>query len=307
MLAVVATIGYWVGRRRTHVVDESAKNRQELLRALDVARELEAITQRLRKAITAQVPAVNKFNSQLAHLEETDQLSWNELCDRVNDLLKPALRLGAEISNAHSSILQQMTQLSLFAELRTDPLTGAANRRAFDEALDSVVKQYTRYRASVSVAMLDIDFFKRVNDQYGHVQGDITLRELADLLKESLRECDMVARYGGEEFAIVMPHTALAAAAALSERLRATIEKSTRITVSIGLAELVLGDDPSTLMQRADAALYQAKLHGRNRVCAHEGVCGKIVEAENLPSSSQASPDAHGVCLSTSDETLSTH
>ena len=175
-LAVVATIGYWIGRRRTIVVDDSAKNRQEILRALDVARELEAITYRLRKSISSQVPAVNKFNSQLSHLEETDQLSWNELCDRVNDLLKPALRLGAEISNAHSSILQQMTQLSLFAELRTDPLTGASNRRAFDDSLDAMVKQYARYRAPVSVAMLDIDFFKRVNDQFGHVQNLETLK-----------------------------------------------------------------------------------------------------------------------------------
>jgi diguanylate cyclase (GGDEF)-like protein len=284
MLAIVAAIGYWVGRRRLVVTgDDSVKNRQELLRALDVAKELESITNRLRKSISAQVPAVNKFNSQLAHLEETDQLSWYELSERVSDLLKPAMRLGAEISNAHSSILQQMTQLSLFAELRTDPLTGAANRRTFDESLESVVKQYARYRAPVAVAMLDIDYFKRVNDQHGHVQGDIALRELAELLKGCLRECDTLARYGGEEFAIIMPHTALAAATALGERLRAAIEKNMLITVSIGVAELVLGDDPSTLVQRADAALYQAKLNGRNRVYAHEGICGRIVEATSLP------------------------
>jgi diguanylate cyclase len=280
MLALVAAIGYWVGRRRLKLAgDDRAKNRQEMLRALAVAQELEEITNRLRKSLASHVPAVVKFNSRLSRMEQCDSFGWHDLSERANELLKPALRLSTEISNAHSSILQQMTQLSLFAELRTDPLTGASNRRAFDDSLDGLVKQFTRYGVPVSIAMLDIDFFKRVNDQYGHMQGDMVLRELSELLRGSLRECDMVARYGGEEFAIVMPHTELYPAVKLCERLRASIEDNMTITVSFGVAELIVGDTPATAVQRADAALYQAKVHGRNRVYVHEGSSGRITES----------------------------
>ncbi|HEX3725163.1 MAG TPA: GGDEF domain-containing protein [Pirellulales bacterium] len=283
MLAVVAALGYWVGRRRySKGADERAKSRQEIDRALSVAKELETITNRLRKSISSHVPAVAKFNSRLARLEQCDNYGWLDLSDRANELLKPALRLSTEISNAHSAILQQMTQLSLFAELRTDPLTGVSNRRAFDDSLDSLSKQHSRYGVPVSVAMLDIDFFKRVNDHRGHLQGDILLREIADLLRESVRECDMVARYGGEEFAIVMPHTTLQPACGLSERLRASIEEHLPITVSIGVTELVKGDTPTAAIQRADAALYLAKVNGRNCVYVHEGPQGSAIPARQL-------------------------
>jgi diguanylate cyclase len=291
MLAVVATIGYWIGRRRLKAAsDDRTKNRQEVLRALSVAQELESITNRLRKSISSHVPAVVKFNSKLSRMEECDSFGWQDLSDRANELLKPALRLSAEISNAHSSILQQMTQLSLFAELRTDPLTSVANRRAFDDSLDVQVKQFGRYGLPVSIVMLDIDFFKRVNDQHGHMQGDLVLRELAELLRVNLRECDMVARYGGEEFAVVMPHTQLVPAARLAERLRAAVEDNLAITASLGVAELLGGDTPATIVQRSDRALYQAKVNGRNCVYVHEGPSNRIVDVNSFLAKSANEP-----------------
>jgi diguanylate cyclase (GGDEF)-like protein len=301
MLALVATIGYLVGRKRLAAEnDDRAKNRNEIARALSVAQELESITHRLRKSLASHVPAVAKFNSKVARLEQSDNLGWHDLCDKANELLKPALRLSNEISNAHAAILQQMQQLSLFAELRTDPLTGAANRRAFDDSIDTLVKEFNRYGAPVSVAMLDIDHFKQVNDEHGHLQGDVVLRDLAELLRDSLRECDIVARYGGEEFAIIMPQTKLAPAAMLGQRLRAKVEENLPITVSIGLAEMTAGGTATTIVQRADAAMYQAKVNGRNQVYVHEGANGPITDgptfsARNvvpLPLAEETHPEA---------------
>jgi diguanylate cyclase (GGDEF)-like protein len=284
LLSVVATVGYVLGRRRSGKgANNRANNRHEILRALAVAHELESIAYRLRKALDAQVPAVIKFNSRLKKFERASDISWHELCDRADEVLKPALRLSTEISHAYAEILQQMTHLSTFAELRTDPLTGASNRRAFDESLESVLKQQNRYDTPFSVAMLDIDFFKRVNDEQGHLQGDRVLQELAQLLRSSLRDCDMLARYGGEEFVILMPHTELPGACLLAERIRAAVQENLPITVSMGLAASMADDTSTSLLSRADAALYLAKGAGRNCVYLHEGPPGRIVAIRVAP------------------------
>jgi diguanylate cyclase len=276
-LAAVATLGYLVGRRRAV---GSAKNRDhnrhEIARAMAVARELESIAYRLGKALDAHIPAVLKFNARLKRAEGSSGIAWHELCDRADELLKPALRLSNEISHAYAEILQQMTHLATFAELRTDPLTGISNRRAFDESLESFLSQQNRYETFFSVAMLDIDFFKRVNDEHGHLHGDRVLQDLAQLLRACVRDCDMLARYGGEEFVILMPQTELPGACNFGERIRAAIEEQLSVTVSIGLATSIAGDTASTLLSRADSALYLAKGAGRNCVYFHEGPPGRI-------------------------------
>ena len=114
--------------------------------------------------------------------------------------------------------------------------------------------------------MFDIDHFKQVNDQLGHLHGDRVLQELARLFDESIRETDIVARYGGEEFVVVMPHTDLAGACVFAERLRAVVESQMAITISGGVTAAREGDTQESLIARADAALYGAKSAGRNRV-----------------------------------------
>lgn len=284
LLAVVATVGYVLGRRRLGAgANNRANNRHEILRALAVAHELESIAYRLQKSLDAHVPAVLKFNARLKRFESASNISWHELCDRADEVLKPALRLSTEISHAYAEILQQMTHLATFAELRSDPLTGVSNRRAFDESLEAVIAQRSRYETPFSVAMLDIDFFKRVNDDQGHLQGDRVLQELAELLRSCVRDCDMLARYGGEEFVILMPHTELPGACLLSERIRATVQEKMSITVSMGLATALPEDTSSNLLSRADAALYLAKGAGRNCVYFHEGPPGRIVGIKVAP------------------------
>jgi diguanylate cyclase (GGDEF)-like protein len=159
-----------------------------------------------------------------------------------------------------------------------DGLTSIANRRAFDERLSEEWHRATRQRTPLSIAMIDLDSFKQYNDLYGHVAGDSCLRSVAQVLTGQLRRPDdMVARLGGEEFAVLLPHTAADRTAAMAESIRAAVRdlavphmgSSWRfITISIGYATLTPahGDSQSALIQLADAALYQAKHAGRNRV-----------------------------------------
>lgn len=158
----------------------------------------------------------------------------------------------------------------------TDGLTGLYNYRSFQERLEQEVERANRYRRALSLIMIDIDYFKRYNDTYGHPQGDSILVEVALALRQLSRTSDIVARYGGEEFAMILPETDLANAEALGQRLREYVENrlSTRevqlpdqaLTISVGIASHLEGSPKETLVETADAALYQAKRGGRNRV-----------------------------------------
>lgn len=153
---------------------------------------------------------------------------------------------------------------------RIDALTGIANRRVFDSELARELGRASRTDEPVSLLLLDIDHFKRLNDNFGHVAGDAALAELAKRLRGAVRLGDTLARYGGEEFALVLPGLDEAQAADAAERLREIsqgLDLDTEITVSIGVATApVAGRDPMTLVAAADQALYAAKAAGRNRV-----------------------------------------
>ena len=158
-----------------------------------------------------------------------------------------------------------------------DPLTEAANRRLFMPLLEQEMARSKRFGHPLSLLMIDIDWFKRVNDEFGHPMGDIVLRQLADTCRAAIRESDTLARLGGDEFAVLLPETDAAGALALAETVRAAVESSpalgpdahaVRYTVSVGAVQSLPTDIKDTsLIGRADAALYQAKQSGRNRVC----------------------------------------
>ena len=162
-----------------------------------------------------------------------------------------------------------------------DGLTGIANRRHFDQTLEKEWRRALRHGDILSLALIDIDFFKKYNDYYGHIAGDQCLQKVGSILTESLkRASDLGARYGGEEFVILLPSTAKEGALAVAERIRSNVEAlgishemsevAKHVTVSIGVAAIKpeLDKVPSNLIRQADSALYQAKNAGRNRVCS---------------------------------------
>lgn len=171
---------------------------------------------------------------------------------------------------------QLLQQLSI-----TDPLTGLYNRRYILERLEEEFNGSLRYGYPLGLALVDLDFFKRVNDTYGHQAGDALLRQFATILAANLRKRDMAGRYGGEEFIVILPHTGLEGAKKSMERLRASVEDSQltfegrvlKYTISAGVTAFpdMMVRDVWDLIRAADQALYEAKHRGRNRVVAYPG------------------------------------
>lgn len=204
------------------------------------------------------------------------------LRSKVNVFVK--LQLQAKVIEARTIELQNKVALLEKAEkelhklTRTDQLTGISNRRAFDENLELEWRRAIRNKSQLSLLLIDIDFFKNFNDTYGHVEGDTCLREVACAILGALnRPFDHVARYGGEEFAVLLPETDVEGGKVIAEHVRKTIEdlqienklegKSNVVTVSLGLNCEQPTNDSSLEMfvQKADSAMYESKLTGRNK------------------------------------------
>lgn len=190
----------------------------------------------------------------------------------VNVMLLLAERVR---SNNFSLTRAVHLQQQFLEEALTDGLTGLHNRRWLQDMLPRLISRHRRDARQLSLLMLDVDYFKRINDTHGHSVGDHVLRLIAQQIQDNLRPLDLAARYGGEEFAIILPETNGHGASVAAERLRRAIEDcnlpletggQVKMTVSIGVSEIDETMDPSTLIEAADAALYDAKHQGRNRV-----------------------------------------
>jgi diguanylate cyclase (GGDEF)-like protein len=175
-------------------------------------------------------------------------------------------------------LIKRYVKDALEEMVNNDSLTGIYNRRFFTEFLRNEIIRSERYKKVFSLIMLDIDFFKKINDTYGHDVGDIVLKELSGLVTKCIRKSDMFARVGGEEFAIIATETDLENAVQLAEKIRRKVEESVlakdlKVTISLGVSQYTNKDDNNTIYKRADNALYKAKGEGRNRVAS-------LVEAE---------------------------
>ena len=193
------------------------------------------------------------------------KLSTEKLVETIDDALKRWRQIQQSRANQ-----EELERLANF-----DSLTGLLNRGAILRKLGEQIKHTNRYSEGISLDMLDIDYFKKVNDQYGHLTGDDVLEKVAILVQQNIRDTDSVGRYGGEEFIIILPRTDLSSALIVAERVRKAIEASEMkdsegnvfgITVSQGISIYKSGDDEYSLISRADNALYKAKGNGRNRV-----------------------------------------
>jgi diguanylate cyclase (GGDEF)-like protein len=182
---------------------------------------------------------------------------------------------GIRLQHANASLTAQLRTALQKVELdaATDALTGHWNRRALDAALKQQLERHATYGKPFSILMLDIDFFKNINDEFGHMVGDDVLRAFAQRLREFLRSDDFCARFGGEEFVVLLPDTDLNKAMDLGERIRKEIAKDAlliepkvQVTVSIGAAAIGQNMTINELFAAADAAVYLAKNEGRNQV-----------------------------------------
>jgi diguanylate cyclase (GGDEF)-like protein len=162
----------------------------------------------------------------------------------------------------------------LYQQASRDSLTGLANRRVFEERITTIMAQAKRHCHPVSLACLDLDKFKQINDTHGHAVGDIVLQKIASIMESMTRSCDVLARIGGDEFVLILPDTDIKASKILAGRLCQAVDQlelpaagTSKLGISIGLVEWQPEFTKKQWMQRADAALYQAKKTGRSRVC----------------------------------------
>lgn len=174
-------------------------------------------------------------------------------------------------------IAQALENAQLYQLAITDELTGLYSVRYFKHRLEKEMKRAYRYKQPLSLLMMDLDYFKVVNDMYGHLTGDMVLKETAARIRKGIRDVDIACRYGGEEFCALLPETDLKGAEILAERLRAAVgdapvkgnRNNITITISIGVASLSGGEAKEKFIEAADGALYRAKQEGRNRVVAN--------------------------------------
>ncbi len=184
--------------------------------------------------------------------------------------LKYRIRIGERIIKLEQQILHLAT---------TDSLTGVLNRRAFIERTEEQIHRCVRENSPLALLLTDIDYFKKINDNYGHQAGDLVLQKFTDQLTRSSRPYDFVGRYGGEEFVVSLPGADMSQSRAVADRMRKSVEEMKiipqdgsepiRVTASFGAASLLMDskENAESLIKRADEAMYKAKREGRNRVC----------------------------------------
>jgi len=244
----------WVAEKGEPVIVHDASSDPRFFDGVDkishfVTRNIVCVPLRTKDRILGSIEVINK-NSGI--FDSDDMLILTALANQV----------AVAIENAR-----------LYEESIVDGLTGLYQRKYFELRLEEELKRSQKCKHPLNLVMIDIDYFKRVNDEHGHLIGDAVLKEIASVFKKSIRLEDVVARYGGEEFVLIMPHTSVEDMRKTGERLRAEIEEmeisGIRITISVGIGHFdgkEMDFNHKDLINRADRALYLAKKRGRNRV-----------------------------------------
>lgn len=270
-----------------HLYDKYFANQQSqevVQRATDEARNiLASILDKLLSSANSSADYSKKLNDLSIQLQKTDDLSdvqrliaeimehTETMVGSSRDLQKRLEEESARAENLHTQLEQTKR------EALTDTLTGLHNRKALDKKIEEMLEAFSKTQVAFSVLMLDVDHFKKVNDQHGHLIGDAVLRVVGKSIANQVKGADFAARYGGEEFAVLLPNTTLDQSVVVAEHIRAAVEeirlevvKSNETlpntTISIGAAQVQQHDSASAVFSRADKALYLAKHTGRNRV-----------------------------------------
>jgi diguanylate cyclase len=243
----------------------------------------------VRSSVEATTSDATEFDAQLAafgegiasaETAEDMRQHVDTMRDDVGRMNRSLSTLNERLDASHREVARLQGELKRARdEASLDPLAGILNRRGFDAELMRMCRASTESGTSFCLVMVDIDFFKKINDTYGHPFGDQVIRAVGKALAALTQRRDVAARYGGEEFALLLPETPLAGAVEVADRVRGAIARGHikrgrdeapigNITISAGVAQHVVGEDPTSLIARADRALYASKQGGRNRVSA---------------------------------------
>ncbi len=257
-----ATAGHADNRSAARQMDTQIREQVDGLQSsMQEAADLEDLKHVLENHLEGLLGTMDQHQKQRDEREQEVAARLHSLAERVAHMEQEA--------QGYREHLEEQRQKAL-----VDPLTGLPNRAAWSERLDHEVTQWQQHGNTLLLAMLDLDHFKRINDNYGHLAGDKVLKIIASVLLKRLRGTDFIARFGGEEFVLLMPSTVPAAGLKLLDSLRAAIEacpfhfkgEPVTITVSIGMTAFRPGEHGDQVLKRADQALYRAKNAGRNRV-----------------------------------------
>jgi diguanylate cyclase (GGDEF)-like protein len=243
-------------------------------------KRIHALHRRCLEVDTLSGTTQEKKGDELDQLAVTFGAMLNHLQHSQAELEHRVAQRTAELSLANQQLKTEMKQREKIAQLleetaRTDFLTKLINRRAMHRFLQNEMARVERMGGTFSLVLVDIDYFKNINDEFGHGIGDVVLIALSRAFEKSVREQDIVSRWGGEEFLILLPNGAQADAVEQAERLRQLLDSDAlqieryphRVTASFGVCEFSAGHDLEFLLKQADVALYQAKSQGRNQVC----------------------------------------
>ncbi|HEF4761368.1 TPA: diguanylate cyclase [Pseudomonas putida] len=257
-----ASAGHADSRSAAEAMDTQIREQVDGLQtSMHEAADLDDLKHVLENHLEGLLGTMDQHRKQRDEREQEVAARLQSLAERVAHMEQEALGFREH--------LEEQRQKALI-----DPLTGLPNRAAWSEQLDHEIGQWQQHGNTLMLAMLDLDHFKRINDNYGHLAGDKVLKIIATVLRKRLRGTDFIARFGGEEFVLLLPSTVPAAGMKLLEQLRAAIEacpfhfkgEPVTITISMGLTAFKPGEHSDLVLKRADQALYRAKNAGRNRV-----------------------------------------
>lgn len=310
-LALGIAIGVWINKRQS---SDPITTAPETIGSFSRA-ETQHILNALRSFATWTSDFSEDFHRYRTQMNDLSVKASNENTFQTKEDVKGLLgqivvanrELQSRLENAEKKLEQQTHELAGYLnEARTDGLTGLANRRAFDQRIDECFKNWTERKQVFSLALIDIDHFKKINDTYGHPAGDAVLKEVSSRLRVHDDSCLLVARYGGEEFALLFSEP-LQVAAGKMEAIRLIIQNKAvtaeghtiKVTVSTGVSEISADDRIAKLIRRSDEALYSAKMSGRNRVFVHTG---KLCEVYGNPGPALQSAGANANASSSTNE-----
>ncbi|MEM8946367.1 MAG: GGDEF domain-containing protein [Planctomycetota bacterium] len=277
-LGAVALIGYLFGRRSHATADPQTdlKLSQELVRAAQIASELQQIAGRIRQDVASHQSNISQFRSRVGGLKsKTNDDGWQTLSSEAESLLVPTMKLATDLSLAYDQLRRQSLQLMNFAGSRTDPQTGINNRRAMEEQLEVLLSLHKQNASRFSLSLFSLDCPADAAEEL--------VTEFVEMLESCARDTDVVARYSGDEFVVLMPQTSLAGAIIFSERLIRRAETLEQCVVAGGIVEVSSQDDSEKLLSRADSALYSARANGYNCLYKHNGRTIREHEIQRLP------------------------